>query len=103
MGLAPSKWKFCLELFDDSEVPVPIFSQPLRVETPKPCQKKHGRTSTRLLVYRAKCQQNAQFMGTFLHILYNIGGQVGICLFAETFRIRRSLKFFRFKAGHCLR
>ena len=31
MGLAPRKWGFCLELFGGGEVPVPIFSQPLRV------------------------------------------------------------------------
>jgi hypothetical protein len=30
MGLAPSNWDFCLEVFGCGEVPVPIFSQPLR-------------------------------------------------------------------------
>jgi hypothetical protein len=28
MGLAPSKWEFCLELFDGGGVPVPISPQP---------------------------------------------------------------------------
>ena len=32
MGLAASKWGFCLELFDGGEVPVPIFS-PVYLQT----------------------------------------------------------------------
>jgi hypothetical protein len=56
MGLAPSKWEFCLELFDGGEVPVPIFSQPrsrtqgLRDGSFTNSQRDHSRRSCRLAV-----------------------------------------------------